>query len=98
MFPDTVRNGEGRIVLIDKRSFGPLESYTFGIDADNEPFQAYEWLENDLYDDNFFIHITKKELAEQIEKLVIMFAENRQPEWAEAYQKILDGLGEGHSF
>lgn len=47
--PNFVPNKEGNIVLISKASFGPLEVYEWGIDADNNAFERYEWLENDFY-------------------------------------------------
>ena len=91
--PDIDRNSEGRIILIEKRSFGPLEAYDWGIDKDNKPFEQYNWCENDLFEDsNYFRHITKKELTEQIEGLIRLFMHNELPEWVITYQKIMDWL------
>ncbi len=91
--PDTKPNSDGRIVLIKKRSFGPLETYDWGIDANGLPYEEYEWVENDFYaDENYFKYITKKELTEQIVKLISALTENGLPEWASTYQKILDWI------
>ena len=98
LFPDTERNAEGRIVLIEKRSFGPLETYDWGIDENNEPYEQYEWLENDLYDDDHLRHITEQELEEKLGQLVSLFDGNGLSEWAEAYRRILDGCRSGYSF
>ena len=76
-----------------KRSFGPLETYDWGIDANGLPYEEYKWVENDFYaDENYFKHITKKELTEQIEKLISDFNENGFSEWTSAYQKILNWI------
>lgn len=81
------------MILIEKRSFGPLEAYDWGVDADNGPFEQYIWCENDFYEDaNYFNHITKKELTEQIEKMIRLFTENELPEWGSTYQNILDRI------
>ena len=93
LMPDTEPNNEGRIVLIRKASFGPLEVYDWGIDAEGLPYEEYEWCENDWFeDDNYFRHISKEELIEQIEKLIGTFTEHGVPEWADAYKNVLNWL------
>lgn len=93
MIPDTKPNSDGCIVLIKKRSFGPLETYDWGIDVNGLPYEEYKWVENDFYtDENYFKHITKKELTEQIVRLISDLTENGLPEWASTYQEILDWL------
>ena len=80
-----------RIVLIQKLSFGPCEVYEWGLDNNNLPYEKYKWCEDDFHaHENYFKHITKKKLTEQIENLISEFAENRLSEWASSYQKILD--------
>ena len=49
--PDTAPDEDGIIVLISKKSFGPLEIYEWGLDNNHNPYERYEWLENDLYED-----------------------------------------------
>ena len=62
LMPDTEPNPNGRIVLIKKRSFGPLETYDWGIDVNGLPYEEYQWCENDLFEnENYFKHISKKE-------------------------------------
>ncbi len=93
LMPDTEPNLDGRIVLIKKRSFGPLETYDWGIDVNGLPYEEYQWCENDLFEyENYFKHISKKELTEKIEKLINKFMENGFYEWAITYKKILDRL------
>ena len=90
LMPDTEPNPDGRLVLIKKRSFGPLETYDWGIDANGLPYEEYQWCENDFFEDeNYFKHISKKELTEQIEKLINEFTENGVYEWADTYKRIL---------
>ena len=91
--PDTKPAQNGRIVLIKKRLFGPLETYDFGIDANGLPYEEYQWCENDWFkDENYFQHISKIELTEQIKQLISKFTDNKLYEWASTYKKILDWL------
>ena len=85
-----VPNKEGNIVLISKASFGPLEVYEWGIDADNNAFERYEWLENDFYQyENYCITISKEALREQIQIVISLFQNNGLTEWTTIYEKIL---------
>ena len=43
--PNTVPDEDGIIVLISKKSFGPLEVYEWGLDNNHNPYERYEWLE-----------------------------------------------------
>ena len=91
--PDAEPNDEGRIVLIRQASFGPLEVYDWGIDEEGIPYEEYEWCENDWFkDDNYFRHISKEELEEQIEKLIGTFTEHGLSEMADAYKNVLNWL------
>lgn len=93
LMPDTKPNSDGRIVLIQKLSFGPCEVYEWGIDINSVPYEEYKWCENEYFkDESYFKHITEKELTEQIEKLIRAFTENGFSEWASHYQKILNSL------
>ena len=93
LMPDTEPNPDGRIVLIKKRSFGPLEAYDWGIDVNGLPYEEYQWDENDLYEyENYFKYISKEELTEQIENLINEFMEKGFYEWANTYKKILNRL------
>ena len=91
--PDLVPNGTGDIVIIKKVSFGPLEVYEWGIDFNNTPYECYQWVENDFYEDeNYRRNITREELFNQILSVILLFKENRLSEWITLYGKILDGL------
>ena len=91
--PDTKPNPDGRIVLIRMLSFGPLEVYEWGIDAGGLPYEEYKWIENDFYaDENYFKHIKKQALTEQIENLISLFIKHESPEWASIYKEILGWL------
>lgn len=88
--PDMKPDPDGRIVLIKMLSFGPLEVYEWGIDADGFPFEEYQWAENDFYDDNYVKRITKQELTGQIEKLISLLMKHELSEWVSTYHQILD--------
>ena len=91
--PDTKVNSDGHIVLILKLSFGPCEVYEWGIDNNCIPYEEYQWCENEYFEDeSYFKHITKTELIAQIRNLIREFTEHELPEWANAYNKILDWL------
>lgn len=93
LMPNTNADSDGHIVLIKRLSFGPCEVYEWGIDNNSLPYEEYQWCENDLFEnENYFKHISKKELTEQIEKLINGFKENGFYEWANIYYKILDWL------
>ena len=91
--PDTKADSEGNIVLIKKLSFGPCEVYVWGLDINNLPYEEYQWCENEYFkDESYFKHITKTELISQIRNVIRVFTENELPEWANAYNKVLDWL------
>lgn len=91
--PDFVPNQNGNIVIIQRVSFGPLEVYEWGIGFNNIPYERYEWIENDFYEDeNYRRNITREELFHQILSVVSLFKENGLSEWVTIYEKILDGL------
>ncbi|SEK85379.1 hypothetical protein [Ruminococcus albus] len=93
LMPDTNADPDGRIVLIEMLSFGPCEVYEWGIDNNGLPYEEYQWCENEFFkDENYFKHITKKELTEQIEDVIRVFSEHELSEWANTYCKILDRL------
>ena len=91
--PDTKADSEGNIVLIKKLSFEPCEVYVWGLDINNLPYEEYQWCENEYFkDESYFKHITKTELISQIRNVIRVFTENELPEWANAYNKVLDWL------
>jgi len=93
--PNFVPNKEGNIVIISKRSFGPLEIYEWGLDKNNIPYERYEWLEDDYFADSGYIkNITKEELLNEINSVTKLFCENGVSEWNSIFDSILDKLNE----
>lgn len=93
--PQLTPNQDGNIVLISKGCFGPLEVYEWGIDADRQAYERYEWLENEFYQyDNYRIKIEWKRLRQQIQNVIVLFRNNGFPDWAEQYETILDHLNQ----
>lgn len=91
--PDLVPDNNGNIVLISKRSFGPLEVYEWGIDADKNAYELYKWLENDFYEDESYCqNIEREKLLEQIHSVISLFRNNSLPEWADFYEKVIPYL------
>ena len=89
--PDLVPNKDGNIVLISKKSFGPLEVYEWGLDADNNAYELYEWLENDFYEDeSYYRNIGREELERQIHSIILLFRNNGLPKWADFYEKMIE--------
>lgn len=87
--PDLVPAKNGDIVLISKQSFGSLEVYEWGLDNNNNPYELYEWLENDFYEDeNFRKTITREELRKQIYLVISIFESNGLSELVNFYRKI----------
>lgn len=91
--PQLTPNQDGNIVLISKGCFGPLEVYEWGIDADKQAYEHYEWLENDFYQfENYCIKIEWEQLRQQIQNVIVLFRTNGFSDWAEQYETILDHL------
>lgn len=94
--PDAVPDEDGNIVLISKKSFGPLEVCEWGLDNNHNPYERYEWLENDLYEDERYCkNISKEELLKQIYNVISIFRSNGLSEWINFYMEILDRPGPG---
>ena len=97
--PDLSPNKEGNIVLISKKSVGPLELFEWGLDHNNIPYELYQWLENDFFDDSSFCRtITKEELLKQIDIVISLFGKNGLSDWVDLYGAIIDRLNSGLSF
>lgn len=94
--PDFIPDKNGNIVLISKKSFGPLEVYEWGIDSDKKAYELYRWLENDFFeDDSYYINIEREKLLEQIHSVISLFRDNELPEWADFYEKVMEHLNTG---
>ena len=91
--PDPVPNQEGNIVLILKMSFGPLETYEWGIDSNKNAYECYRWLENDYFaDESYRINIERKELLAQLHSVISLFRDNGLPEVADLYERVIVNL------
>ena len=91
--PDLSPNKEGNVVLISMKSFGPLEIFEWGIDRNNVPYELYQWLENDFFEDsNYHKAITKEELLKQIEIVISLFEKNGLSDWVDLYKSIIEKI------
>ena len=94
--PNTVPDEDGIIVLISKKSFGPLEVYDWGLDNNHNPYERYEWLENALYEDEKYCkNISEEELLKQIFGIISIFKSNGLSDWINFYMEILGRLAPG---
>ena len=89
---------DGKIVLVSQDCFGPLQCEEYGIDAEGRPYYRYEWIENDLFeDDNMTQNITEDKLISVIENKCSYFKNGSFPEAAlavSACEEILAWLKE----
>lgn len=89
--PNLTPDSNGNIVLIKKISFGPLECRKWGIDSDGIPYEAYEWFENDLYeDDNYTKNISGSELKQKLEYMIQLLSDTELENWCVLYRKGLE--------
>ena len=93
--PQSVPDKDGRIVVIKMKCFGPLEVYEWGIDADGDFFEKYQWIENDLYDDDYDKKISKEKFVKQIENIKSLIRDTEVSGWKDDYDKILQMIEDG---
>ncbi len=95
--PDLVPNKDGDIVLISKKSFGPLEAFEWGIDRNNIPYESYEWLENEwLEDTSYRKNITNQELINILNSEIKNFSDNGLSEWVCIFYGVIDKINSGN--
>lgn len=83
----------GNRIIISKSSVSPAEIYEWGIDLQNQPYELYKWCEDDFYEDScYYKVISKEELIEQIDKIILLFTENGFYDNADEYRKIRSEL------
>lgn len=93
--PNLTPDKHGNIVLIVKLSFGPLEYYEWGIDADKIPYEIYKWCENDLYEDeNYKKYISGSELKQKLNYMIQLVSDTELADWSALYQKGIELTGE----
>lgn len=91
--PNLSPNEKGNIVLISEKSFGPLEIFEWGLDPKGTPYELYEWLENDFFEDsNYCKTITKEEWLKQINRVISLFDKNEFFQWSNLYKVIIRRL------
>ena len=91
--PETTPNKDGNIVLIKMVCFGPLEVYEWGINADNSPFEMYQWCENEFLEDTSYNKtISWKELEAKLSSCIKLFEQEGLIEWKSAYEEVLSWL------
>lgn len=94
--PELVPEKDWKIVLVSKKSFGPLEIWEWGID-NNIPYERYEWLEDDWFEDSSYRkNITNQELLKVIQSEMQNFIDNQLPEWSSIYEGVIDRLSAGN--
>ncbi len=91
--PCLCKNKQGNVIIINKSSFGPLETYEYGIDIHNKPYVKYQWQEDDYFDDtNYCKNISMDELIIQIDKLLYELDKEGLREWKALYIEIRNKL------
>lgn len=91
--PNLIPDENGTIVLIAKRSFGPLEIYEWGIDRKGKPYEMYQWCENDFFENESYIkNISHAELKLQIDIMMQFAIHNKLSDWIPLYEKANEFL------
>ncbi len=86
---DLTPDKDGNIVIIRLASFGPLEYYEWGINTDNQPYELYQWCEDDFYEDsNYCKIISKEELLKIIDNQIEISSKNGSSEDVSKYNDI----------
>ncbi|MEE1071159.1 MAG: hypothetical protein U0L26_02010 [Cellulosilyticum sp.] len=87
--PTLLLNNNNEIILIFQYSFGPLEWWQWGIDAQGKFFQQYQWCENDLYEDESFKNeISKNEILDKIQHMQSFYKKYNLSEYVNLYAQI----------
>lgn len=86
--PELTPDRDGNIVIISKVSFGPAEAFAWGIDSGGKPYEMYKWCENDLYEDESYVHnITFSELFRKVDDLIETALELGFSDWARSFEE-----------
>ena len=80
----------GNIVILRLSSVAPLEFWEWGINSENQPYERYQWCEDDFFEDSSFCKtISWEELLEHLRK-------NGADDLAEECEKIREMGGWKH--
>lgn len=86
-------NGEGKMYLILQLSFGPLETYEYGMTQQGKFYKDYHWCEDDFFEDSdFYKEITKEEMLQEIIETKELCKEHQWDEGVKIYEKIQEYL------
>jgi len=86
--PDLIPDEKGKIIIISKVSFGPLEVYEWGIDGNGKPYEMYKWCESDLFEyQNYYKIITFDRLKLRIQNMIQIAERLKLSDWVMLYQK-----------
>ncbi len=89
--PATIPDEDGKTVFISLKSFGPLEIWEWGLDADDKPYELYKWIENDFYEDsNYCKNITVDELLEILYGHISLLEKNNYHSTALRYKDVVE--------
>lgn len=55
------KDNNGNTVLLRILSAGPAEVWEWGINAEKQPYEKYQWCENDFYEDSSYIKLISME-------------------------------------
>lgn len=93
--PNLLPNKNGDIVLVHRYSFGPVETWEWGIDKDGSYYEDYKWLENDLYEEeNYREIITKEQMLKVIDDFQKMFNSHKLKEYVKEYDIVVKYINE----
>ena len=84
--PNTNRNKDENIVLIQRLSFGPAEVHEWGIHASGQPYRLDDYIDEDSRSENI---ISRSELVGELQRLISRCQSEGYPDWAAAYQNAL---------
>ncbi|MGN0396008.1 MAG: hypothetical protein ACI4EF_11645 [Coprococcus sp.] len=88
--PTLEADKDGNKVIIRRLCFGPLEVYEWGLNEKGEPYEKYEWCENDLYeDDNYSKVITREEFIKEIDHMKKVIKDTEFVSWLEIYEEAV---------
>lgn len=88
--PTLEANEGGNKVIIRRACFGPLEVYEWGLNAKGEPYGKYEWCEDDLYEDENYIKVIKREeFIKEIEYMKEIIQDTEFKSWVKIYEEAI---------
>lgn len=88
--PCSERSKEDNLVFVSKYSFGPVETFEWGIDPNGAPYEKYEWLENDFFEDESYERaISMEQLTAVVEEMRALVSGTSLECWNDTYAQLL---------